>query len=379
MKVGLWFAVMALVSVSVQQDDDEAGYTPPTSREEDKVVVSDPSLKQLRRKNPSAYLGTAADVAHALKESPTLPAEQLAADAVAARRGQKPSWAGPEPAGLVGAGPPRQKQFWDAKFRVWRNGPGSFDPLTGEDLAGRVVPLSTFSKLSTVDVCKLEPVFCTGPRPSFCRVDPALCVALDGKPIPGLEGMPRSRMPQASLKDENRFLSFLGSGTPVKVTRHTMNPALLTPTQGEIGVSAVAERGDRMGGTEQRVIWISNDNYIVDGHHSWAGSRWARQTGVPQVNIHVNIIDMPISAIVRKALTALEPAPAGGFARKEDGAFKSAHPDMVTFQNMLSVDSERGARKSWKMATRERLHNAGMDMPEDDLDRLFDARLQTQK
>ncbi len=367
------FLVFVFFSVALCQDEDDAGYTPPVSRQEDKVVVSDPALKKLRIGDPFSYLGTAEDLARAMKARPALPAAQLAEDAVAVKRGMKPSWAGPEPAGLIGAGPPKQKQFWDKEFRVWRNGPGSFDPLTGEDLSGRVVPPSGFSKRSTVDICKLGPAFCTGPRPAFCRVDPKLCTALNGKEIPGLEGMPRARMPQASLKDETRFLSFLGSGSPVNFTRSTINPAALTPTQGEIGVNAVAERGDKMGGTESRVIWLSKDLYIVDGHHSWAGSRWARQTGVPQVNIQANIIDMPISDILRKALTALEPAPGGGFVKQPDGTFKSTETDLVTFQNMLAVDSQRGAKNSWKTATRQRLHDAGMDMPEEDLDRYFDA------
>src|SRR4029077_2342205 len=58
-------------------------------------------------------------------------------------------------------------------------------------------------------------------------------------------------------------------------------------------------------GTFQRVapIYVTTDNYIIDGHHGWAGSVADEYIEGKDLSIPVVRVDMPITDALREATT----------------------------------------------------------------------------
>ena len=87
------------------------------------------------------------------------------------------------------------------------------------------------------------------------------------------KGIPRVKMPQLTdeqTADFQKHLSSLGLG----VTKTQENASFLRATQDELNGAKVASAAKKIESdkdyAERRVI-ISKDNYILDGHHFWAG------------------------------------------------------------------------------------------------------------
>lgn len=162
-------------------------------------------------------------------------------------------------------------------------------------------------QVPAVDLCKVNPTFCTGPHGFFCQRFPALC-AKHGGPK-GLLGRPRNTMPQ--VEDLDRFLDYLATqngGVRPAVKTVEMSPSQLSITQVEISAHKTASVGDgltKAGGYRPPPTLSSKDLTVVDGHHRWSAYNHAKYLGGPQ-NMPVTVIDMPIDDIIRATDKLLE-------------------------------------------------------------------------
>jgi hypothetical protein len=146
------------------------------------------------------------------------------------------------------------------------------------------------------------------PEDDFCRTDhKAICEA-------GL-GVPRILMP--SLDDPKSFLHRIQRQFQISYTNETARMSDLIPAQGEIRQSraegaakgmdpetGLVEVGKNPDGSPiyASPIIISEDNYIIDGHHRWAA---AYKLGIEDKRIPVIRIEAPILSILMAG--ALEP------------------------------------------------------------------------
>lgn len=147
------------------------------------------------------------------------------------------------------------------------------------------------------------------PEDDFCRADhKEICEA-------GL-GVPRILMP--SLDNPKSFLNRIDNQFHINYTDDTAKMSSLIPAQGEIRQSraegaakgmdretGLVEVGKNKNGTPMYAspIIISQDNFIIDGHHRWAA---AYMLGIEDKSIPVIRIDAPITSILM--IGALEPA-----------------------------------------------------------------------
>ena len=143
--------------------------------------------------------------------------------------------------------------------------------------------------------------------------DPADDVCREGNLCKGTLGIPRILMP--SLDDPNDFLTRIHRQFSITHERETCKMSDLLPAQGEIRRNRVNGAAAGMNDTGKvRVknpngstgfaapIIISQDNYIVDGHHRWAA---AHEKGLQENRIPVIRIMAPIQDILMAS--ALEP------------------------------------------------------------------------
>lgn len=97
---------------------------------------------------------------------------------------------------------------------------------------------------------------------------------VNGTRLMGQDGLgyPRSEMPQIPSNMRSEFFNDLRS-QGITVTPGTADPLSLQPSQSEIGATRAAEvymqNGGRISGKQ---ILISQDNYVIDGHHHWAAA-----------------------------------------------------------------------------------------------------------
>ena len=88
------------------------------------------------------------------------------------------------------------------------------------------------------------------------------------------QGIPRVKMPQLTMEQDQPFFDHLKS-KGYTVERHDEYASYLRATQNELNGAKVAGIAAAMRSTEgyhssSNPIFVSNDNYILDGHHRWA-------------------------------------------------------------------------------------------------------------
>ena len=143
--------------------------------------------------------------------------------------------------------------------------------------------------------------------------DPAEDICKEGTLCKGTLGIPRILMP--SLDDPNDFLTRIHRQFSITHERETCKMSDLLPAQGEIrrnrvdgAAAGMNEKGKVIvtnpNGSKvvAAPIIISQDNYIVDGHHRWAA---AHEKGLQENSIPVIRIMAPIKDILMAS--ALEP------------------------------------------------------------------------
>ncbi|WP_375188394.1 strawberry notch-like NTP hydrolase domain-containing protein, partial [Sphingobium yanoikuyae] len=106
----------------------------------------------------------------------------------------------------------------------------------------------------------------------------------------GTLNLPRADMPQIDAAHRGAFANFL-KGRGISSHDVTIPADNLKPTQAEYSEARVAGAAEREGGN--RAILVSNDGYIVDGHHQWMA---ARDAGEP---IRAIMLDAPIADVLR--------------------------------------------------------------------------------
>lgn len=110
--------------------------------------------------------------------------------------------------------------------------------------------------------------------------------------------IPRSEMPQlpTTVEGLQHFVDELGK-RGIKATIEQVDPSTLTATQNELDAKKVAKLYGFMkppgGWQEGGALLISNDNFVVDGHHRWAGAAAVAAGGDP-IKVTAIRIDMPI-------------------------------------------------------------------------------------
>jgi hypothetical protein len=127
----------------------------------------------------------------------------------------------------------------------------------------------------------------------------------------GNKGIPRLQMPQlkgvpekGSWADRNltadsrgekdlapAYMDHLEKERGIDVNDETENPAMLRATQTELDGVKVAQiaRALQEGTKMDGAIWVSKDNYVLDGHHRWAAmvaNQYAEQGRVEPLAVH---------------------------------------------------------------------------------------------
>ena len=99
-------------------------------------------------------------------------------------------------------------------------------------------------------------------------------------------GLTRNQAPQVPATMKQKFLSDM-EARGVKIYREELSASPLTPTQTEISGRAAGQIMRRMEAGQDRfaddfdagAVIISADNYVIDGHHRWAGQVASEMAG----------------------------------------------------------------------------------------------------
>jgi thioredoxin reductase/8-oxo-dGTP pyrophosphatase MutT (NUDIX family) len=122
------------------------------------------------------------------------------------------------------------------------------------------------------------------------------------------KGIPRIEMPQIPEERNEEFKSWLASAKGVKTEETTENAEYLRATQDELngakvaGIAQALERPNAPAGLEQP-IFVSRDNYVVDGHHRWGAhvGLAASKGDFGSVTMNVHRVDMDIIPLLQAA------------------------------------------------------------------------------
>ncbi len=107
-------------------------------------------------------------------------------------------------------------------------------------------------------------------------------------------GIPRTKMPQVPIEAFQKWLH----GQGVTTERTTMSVRDMRPSQGEIGLEQIAKnvlKPEKK--LAKKEIVVSQDNYIVDGHHGWAG-KYLKDRDAESKILRINL---PIREVLEKA------------------------------------------------------------------------------
>lgn len=124
---------------------------------------------------------------------------------------------------------------------------------------------------------------------------------LDGTRLMGGEGLGIARidMPQIPPEQRDQFLSDLGR-EGVRAVRERVDPTILKPAQKDVSGSRAGAiyntfAAEHSGIPDANRILISQDNYVIDGHHTWAAAVGLRYAGIadtmPVYRLDTNIQD----------------------------------------------------------------------------------------
>jgi hypothetical protein len=125
---------------------------------------------------------------------------------------------------------------------------------------------------------------------------------LGGTRLMGGEGMgiPRAKMPQIPPEARDQFIADLRK-SGVSVTEERIDPLLLKPIQTEVSgarAGAIYKRFEKTGIPDGERILVTRDNFIVDGHHTWAAGVGLHYAGTSD--------DMPVFRMGLSARDALD-------------------------------------------------------------------------
>lgn len=127
---------------------------------------------------------------------------------------------------------------------------------------------------------------------------------LRGKPMPGSRADRYLHPDRKGEVDLSKgFTDYLTHDRGAQVSTTVSFPEFLHATQGELNGAKVAAmaHGMELGKVPPGDVWISRDNYILDGHHRWAAAvTLSRQKG-ELIPINVKRIDIDIMPLLEEA------------------------------------------------------------------------------
>ena len=117
----------------------------------------------------------------------------------------------------------------------------------------------------------------------------------------GTLNIPRAEMPQIKAEHRGAMVNFL-KGQGVSSETQEITADQLKPTQAEFSPKKVQQARDYQGGN--RSILVSQDGYIVDGHHQWLAALESQEP------VKAIVLDAPISQLLEtvKAFPSAEQA-----------------------------------------------------------------------
>ena len=104
----------------------------------------------------------------------------------------------------------------------------------------------------------------------------------------GAKDIPRKLMPQ--IYDANKFAKVVKRRFGVKTRKMQMRPRNLKPSQNEIN-GEIVDKIIKAKKKHYNPLVVSEDNFIVDGHHRWAAAKKTK----PNKPVPVMVIKEPIN------------------------------------------------------------------------------------
>jgi hypothetical protein len=134
---------------------------------------------------------------------------------------------------------------------------------------------------------------------------------LGGIPLPGTKAdkFPKNKKGEVDLSAEfAKFISthdVTGDGVPEVVDDEHVKASHLKATQDELvgaAVATIAASMEKTGIDPSRAwIWVSKDNYIIDGHHRWASETAVGLGKGEDVDIPAHVVNVDILTILEVA------------------------------------------------------------------------------
>lgn len=109
-------------------------------------------------------------------------------------------------------------------------------------------------------------------------------------PISGSFGVPRSKMPQIRAHKYDKFVEYLNNGgIPIRMESIPVDG--LIPTQNGLNTENVKKKIKELKkGYKYKPLIVSKDNYILDGHHTWAAASTLNKSAkIPCISVGLNI------------------------------------------------------------------------------------------
>jgi hypothetical protein len=126
---------------------------------------------------------------------------------------------------------------------------------------------------------------------------------LGGKAVPGSEADKLPKTADGEVNGSRQFITFL-QGIGVKTNAESVPASTLRASQRElVGTKVGSMMTSKSYDPGKEPIFISNDNYVVDGHHRWAAQvgRDAEDGVLGGTNMNVVRVNAPISEVLHLA------------------------------------------------------------------------------
>lgn len=133
----------------------------------------------------------------------------------------------------------------------------------------------------------------------------------------GSLGIPRAQMPQIKQKDRDGFLKHLAD-MGITGRKGRVPAASLKPTQSEYSPSGVARFMQNGPMNGERAVLVSQDGYVLDGHHQWMAHR-TKGDSVPAIRFNAPIRELLAAT---EAFPNVQRSPTFGVSTDAAPAFK---------------------------------------------------------
>jgi len=178
----------------------------------------------------------------------------------------------------------------------------------------------------------------------------------------GTIGIPRADMPQIKGEHRGALIQFL-QGRGISHKTEEVPSAELKPTQAEFSTKKAARWGEVRDGIDRSVL-VSNDGYILDGHHQWVAALAANEP------VKAIVLDAPIRELMENVFQFPS-------VHKSEGASEATGTDgrAVARQDFKQAMADLADVVADAMGTRVMMMPSGNPKLHDILVRLFDSAI----